>query len=106
MNPPKPETLKKYGLTAEEWLAILESQGGVCAVCSKVPKTGRFVVDHEHVRGWKKKKPEVRKTYVRGLLCWFCNHSYVGRSITLQKARNVVKYLEGHDRRLYREWQF
>lgn len=101
MNPPKPITLKKYGLTAEEWLAILQDQGGVCAVCSKYPKSGRLVVDHEHTPKWKKLKPELRKTYVRGILCWWCNKNYVGRSITLQKAKNVVRYLEQHELKLH-----
>lgn len=101
MKDPRPETLKKYGLSLEEWRALLEEQGGVCAVCKKAPKSGRLVIDHEHALRWKHMKPALRKTYVRGLLCWFCNHSYVGRSITLQKARNVVRYLEAHEDRLH-----
>lgn len=98
---PKPETLKKYGLTEAEWLAILESQGGVCAICSKLPPSGRLVVDHEHVVRWKHLKPEARKLYIRGVLCWVCNHYYLGRSMNLQKAKNVVRYLEEHQRKLY-----
>lgn len=98
---PKPETLAKYGLSVEEFRALCESQGSVCAVCGKLPKTGRLCIDHEHVVRWKHLKPEARKTYVRGLLCFFCNRYYVGRSITIQKARNVVRYLEEHERRLY-----
>lgn len=101
VSAPKPETLKKYGLTAEEWLGILEEQGGVCAVCLKLPASGRLVTDHDHVPRWKKLKPELRRTYVRGILCWFCNANYVGRSITLQKARNVVRYLLAHEMKLH-----
>ena len=41
---PKPDTLKKYGLTEREWLAILKRQGGACAVCRKVPENGRLKV--------------------------------------------------------------
>lgn len=52
------------------------------------------MTDHKHVKGWKAMPPEKRKLYVRGILCWFCNHSYLGRSMTLERARNVVKYLE------------
>ena len=101
MKEPLPQTLAKYGLTIEEWRALLESKGGVCAVCGKLPPSGRLVVDHEHAHRWKHLKPEVRKTYVRGILCWWCNKNYVGRSITLQKAKNVVRYLEEHARKLY-----
>jgi hypothetical protein len=96
MTPPKPETLKRYGLTADDWLAILERQGGVCAVCAKEPSTGRLCVDHDHVKGWKKMPADRRKQYVRGLLCWFCNHAYVGRAITVEKSRRVTAYLEAY----------
>lgn len=96
---PKPATLKRYGLTEAEWRAMLWAQGGVCAVCEKMPKTGRFNIDHEHVYRWKHLKPDVRKKYVRGLLCWFCNKHYVGRCITLAKARSVVRFLLAHEDR-------
>lgn len=93
MKPPSQNTLDKYGLTELEWLAILDSQGGVCPICKGVPSTGRFVVDHEHVKGYKKMTPKERALRVRGLLCWFCNHYYVGRCITVEKSRNVTEYL-------------
>lgn len=96
---PSPATLKKYGLSLDDWRALLARQGNVCAVCELEPKTGRFVVDHEHRYRWKKLKPEVRKSTVRGLLCWWCNSRYVGRSITIQRARNVVAYLESYAQR-------
>lgn len=96
---PKPATLKRYGISAEEWLAILEGQGNVCAICEKEPPSGRFCVDHEHVRKWKKLPPEARKLTIRGILCWTCNHYYVGRGITINKATNVVRYLEAYARR-------
>jgi len=101
---PKPATLARYGLVENEWQAILERQGGVCAVCKKLPPSGRLVTDHEHVKGWKKLPPEKRKMYVRGVLCWTCNHYYVGRGITADKARNVVTYLESYARRWAAEW--
>jgi hypothetical protein len=91
---PSKATLKKYGLSEDEWQKILTRQNGVCAVCEKVPTTGRLCIDHEHVKGWKKLPPEKRALCVRGLLCWSCNFYYVGRGITLGKANNVVRYLE------------
>lgn len=97
--PPSQKTLDKYGLTEADWWAILERQGGICPICHKVPTTGRFVVDHDHVRGWKKLPPEERKRYCRGLVCWFDNHYYLGRSITIEKSRNVTAYLEQYQAR-------
>jgi hypothetical protein len=99
VNVPKPATLKRYGLTAAEWLAILKAQGNVCAVCRKVPLNGRLCTDHEHVKGWKKMKPEQRRLYVRGMLCFFCNHYLVGRSITVAKAEATVLYLRTYETR-------
>ena len=99
VTPPKPTTLRKYGLTVDEWLAILERQGGVCAICNRVPKSGRWVTDHEHVKRYKKLPAEKRKLYLRGVICPFCNSHCVGRFMTLPKARNVVEYLEAYEKR-------
>lgn len=99
MKPPTAATLRKYGLSAGDWLDILERQEGKCAVCRKPPK--RFLhIDHEHVRGWKTLPPEKRKQFVRGLLCWFCNANYVGRSITIAKSERVTAYLKAHLERM------
>lgn len=99
MKDPKPATLKRYGLTLEEWQAMLARQGGTCAVCRRAPTTGRLCVDHEHVKGWKAMPPEERKQYVRGLLCFWCNHAYVGRGITVDKAINIVRFLNAYEER-------
>lgn len=99
INTPSKATLKKYGLEEDEWRAILESQNGVCFVCEKEPSKGRLCIDHEHAKGWKKMPPEKRKLYVRGLLCWVCNHYYLGRGINIPKAKNVVRYLEQYEAR-------
>lgn len=99
INTPSKATLKKYGLEENEWRAILESQNGVCFVCEKEPSKGRLCIDHEHAKGWKKMPPEKRKLYVRGLLCWVCNHYYLGRGINIPKAKNVVRYLEQYEAR-------
>lgn len=95
---PSKATLAKYGLSEQEWRNILERQGGVCAICKKEPSKGRLCIDHEHVKNWKKLPSEQRKLYVRGLLCWFCNHYYVGRCITIEKAENVVTYLKHYEK--------
>lgn len=96
---PQAGTLRRYGLTAEDWLEILARQGGVCAVCRDVPRNGRLCTDHDHVKGWKNLPPEERKRHVRGLLCFWCNSRYVGRGITTERARRVYEFLLAHDRR-------
>ena len=45
------------GLNEENYLRILRAQGGVCAVCKKIPSK-RFAIDHDHNTG-----------KIRGLIC-------------------------------------
>ena len=59
---PKEAPYRGNFLTEEEYNAMLERQGGVCAICKEKPKAGRLAVDHIH--GSRK---------VRGLLCSLCN---------------------------------
>mgnify|MGYP006921286330 CR=1 FL=1 len=57
---------QRYGMTLEDYDAMLEAQGGVCAICAKPPrgksKGRRLYVDHCH-----------DTKIVRGLLCAGCN---------------------------------
>ena len=50
-----------YGLTAEQYAALLDHQGGACAICGGVRRY-RLNVDHDHRTG-----------LVRGLTCRRCN---------------------------------
>ncbi len=59
------KSLKKLGMTLEDFNNLLETQGGRCAICgtdSPHGRTDRFVVDHDHKTG-----------LPRGLLCSVCN---------------------------------
>jgi hypothetical protein len=59
-----PNNLRRFGMSVDEYLALLESQDGKCAICGELPKDGkrRFAVDHCH-----------KTLVVRGLLCMSCN---------------------------------
>lgn len=52
----------RYGLTVDQYDAMLEAQGGLCALCDSPPQVRRLSVDHDHLTG-----------AVRGLLCGRCN---------------------------------
>lgn len=96
---PKPGTLKKYGLSETEWRAMADKQNHACYVCEQKPTKGRLCIDHEHVLKWKKMPPEKRKLYVRGLLCFRCNTTFLGRGITVFRSENVTKYLKEYEER-------
>lgn len=105
ISEPTKATLAKYGGTPELWRELLDAQGGTCGVCERIPNPSkrdgkrRFVIDHEHIRGWKKLPPAERWQYVRGLVCWWCNTTYLGRGITVAIAKGVVRYLERYAER-------
>lgn len=60
-------TEKVYGLSPEQYAALLTLQGGRCAICRQRPRSKRLAVDHDHKTG-----------AVRGLLCGRCNHDLLG----------------------------
>lgn len=111
---PSAGTLRKYGLTQGEWLALCESCNHTCVICGK-PFDGRpLVVDHEHVKGFKARKkrkakvgghvikvrvmgPAERRRYVRGVIHNFCNR-FVRKWLTLARAKAIVAYLEEFER--------
>jgi len=96
---PTPQTLKRYGLSMEDWLTILEEQSWVCPIMQTIPTSGRFVVDHEHVKGFDKMPPEEKKLYVRGIVSWYANHAWLGRGISVERAANVLGFLTRYEMR-------
>ena len=95
--PPTEKTLEKYGITQEEWLGLLAAQGWICPICMK--DKNRWNTDHEHVAGWAKMPPERRKLYVRGVLCWRCNHRRVNSLMPAYEAVRIAEYLKAYERR-------
>lgn len=85
---------KTYGITLEEWNAMLDKQEGVCYICKTMPKSGVLCVDHEHVAKFKAMKSEEKKQYVRGLLCFLCNTGLKGFEKTSDGKKNRQR-LEG-----------
>lgn len=75
--------LSRYGMTAEDYAALSDAQGGVCAVCGRPPSRTRLAVDHDHETG-----------RVRGLLCQHCNRGLglLGDDPTLM--RKLAAYVE------------
>lgn len=98
MKYPSKATLKKYGLSRKEWKALYTNQGGNCA-CGRPLGDGRTVIDHLHVTGWKKMKPDMRKQFVRGLCHWRCNYHFLGKGMTVDVAWSIATYLENFERR-------
>lgn len=80
-----------YGVTPEWYDAMMELQGGVCAVCGQpeyVMRHGKvklLSVDHDHVSGT-----------ARGLLCQGCNQGigHLGEDPARMEA--AARYLEDH----------
>lgn len=77
---------KAFGMTIEQYDAILASQGFRCALCeSDFPGgRGRFVVDHCHESG-----------LVRGLLCNLCNVGLGALRDSPKLMAKAIKYLGG-----------
>jgi hypothetical protein len=74
----------KYGITQEEYDALLEAQGGGCAVCGATPEEEELPVDHDHDTG-----------EVRGILCNNCNNGIGRFEDSPELLRSAADYLEG-----------
>lgn len=83
--------LRRYGITAEDYAAMLVKQNGVCAICRRPERhrhylTGNvrpLVVDHCHRTG-----------RVRGLLCSLCNRAIALFDDDPLRLHAAASYLE------------
>jgi hypothetical protein len=77
---PPPYRLRKYGLTASQYLQMAKEQKNRCAVCrAKVP----LDIDHDH-----------RTNKARGLLCRKCNTAIGSFQDSPMLLRKAADYLE------------
>ena len=70
-----------YGLTAEQYDALLAHQGGACAICGG-SRRYRLNVDHDHATG-----------LVRGLSCRRCNKLLRDVRDNVEILRAAARYL-------------
>ena len=84
------ELERKYGLTYEDYLLMLDSQNGVCSICGRPERLlgkGGVVrplnVDHDHSTG-----------KIRGLLCASCNLALGNLEDSVDYLKNAISYLE------------
>lgn len=96
---PTKATLKKYGLTSYDWAVIYNSQNGCCPICGReFSEKVQPVIDHFHVPRYKTRKD--KKKWVRGLLCRYDNQRMLPKGMNLIRARNIVVYLEGFEKKI------
>ena len=79
-----------YGISQEDYDALIDSQHGVCAGCgtSDPGKHGVFDIDHDHQSG-----------KVRGLLCSPCNRALGFLRDSAETAMNLARYIQEHEGR-------
>ncbi len=79
---------RRFGITQEQYEAILKKQDGLCAICSKPQGSGtnqdkRLAVDHDHKTG-----------KIRGLLCTNCNPGLGFFKDDIVFLKRAIEYLE------------
>lgn len=88
----KKQLKHKYGMSEEDYHAMLLSQGGGCAICKTLNPHGEgstashlqhFAVDHDHATG-----------KVRGLLCNACNRGLGFLQDSIPILISSIMYLE------------
>lgn len=78
---------KSYGLTEDQYIALLESQGYRCAICGAADPGWKsdWLVDHDHATG---------KT--RSILCTHCNRGLGAFRDDPNLLRLAAEYVEQH----------
>jgi hypothetical protein len=72
--------IRRYGISAAQAAAMIDAQGGLCAICRERPAEH---VDHDHATG-----------AVRGMLCFNCNGGLGQFRDRTELLRAAAEYLE------------
>ena len=72
-----------YGLTLEQYNAMVAERKGLCDICHLPDRNHKLVVDHDHKTGKN-----------RGLLCRKCNIGIGHLRDDIETLRSAIKYLE------------
>jgi recombination endonuclease VII len=75
--------VRRYGVSAAQVAAWIESQGGVCPICL-TGLDGKAHVDHDHETG-----------EVRGILCFNCNGGLGQFGDNVRRLQRAIDYLRG-----------
>jgi len=78
----------KYGLSAQDWDDIYDSQLGRCAICLIPLVESRPHVDHDHISG-----------KVRGILCHTCNPGLGYFKDDVEILQRAINYLKAQRQR-------
>ena len=81
----KRQRIKKYGLTLDQYRALLDRAGHRCQICGFSEKADRNmfpVIDHSHITG-----------KVRGVLCMNCNMGIGKLRDSVDNLEAAIKYL-------------
>ncbi len=78
--------MRKFGMTIEQYDAMLEAQGGGCFICGRPPREDISLhVDHDHSTG-----------KVRGILCFCCNNALADFQEDPELLRKAASYVSWH----------
>lgn len=75
--------LREYGLTEDQYQALLDSQSSRCAICRGALTSPH--VDHDHSTG-----------RVRGILCFTCNTALGKFHDSVEVLESAIEYLMGN----------
>ncbi len=79
--------MRKFGITIEQYDAMLAAQGGGCFICGRPPREDISLhVDHDHSTG-----------KVRGILCFCCNNALADFQESPALLAKAASYMTAHD---------
>jgi len=78
--------MRKYGMTVDQYDAMLEGQGGGCFICGRPPREDISLhVDHDHSTG-----------KFRGILCFCCNNALADFQEDPELLKKAASYVSWH----------